>query len=117
MFIALDLLLNLQIGTIFRITSTNIHLSIISSCYPLTKFILFQDLWKEPKSYDNRRYYGNEYMKAAGQAVAASMNGLYSVLSKWPLRNEGTSYTSMMNPKTFEMVSYDVYYSNNTLTQ
>ena len=56
-------------------------------------------------------------MKAAGQAVAASMDGLYSVLSKWPIRNEGTSYTSMMNPKTFEMDSYDVYYSNNTLEQ
>lgn len=56
-------------------------------------------------------------MKAAGQAVAASMDGLYSVLSKWPIRNEGTSYTTMMNPKTFEMDSYDVYYSNNSLTQ
>ena len=70
---------------------------------------IFQDLWKEPKSYDNRRYYGNEYMKAAGQEIAASMDGLFSVLSKWPVRNNGTTYTSLMNPKNFEMNSYDVY--------
>ena len=80
-------------------------------------FFIFQDQWKEPRPYDNRRYYGNEYMKAAGQAAAASMDGLYSVFSKWPIRNEGTSYTSMMDPKNFKMVSYNVYYSNNTVTQ
>ena len=56
-------------------------------------------------------------MKAAGQAAAASMDGLYSVFSKWPIRNEGTSYTSMMDPKNFEIVSYNVYYSNNTVIQ
>ena len=48
-------------------------------------------------------------MRAAGQGVAASMDGLYSVLSKWPVKNNGTSYTTVMNPKTFEMDSYDVY--------
>lgn len=73
---------------------------------------IFQDLWKEPESYDNRRYYGNEYMREAGQDVAASMDGLYSVLSKWPVRNNGTSYTSLMNPKTFEMDSCNVYNNN-----
>ena len=60
-------------------------------------------------SYDNRRYYGNKYMKEAGQEKTATMDGLYAVLSKWPIRNDGTTYTSLMNPKTFEMYSYDVY--------
>ena len=48
--------------------------------------------------YDNRRYYGNKYMKEAGQEKAATMDGLYAVLSKWPIRNDGTTYTSLMHP-------------------
>ena len=48
-------------------------------------------------------------MRAAGQESAASIDGLFSVLSKWPVRNNDTTYTSLMNPKQFEMNSYNVY--------
>ena len=85
---------------------------ISTSAHAHTHYIIhsqLQDHWKEPKSYDNRRYYGNEYMRATGQERAASMDGLFSVLSKWPVRNNDTTYTSLMNPKQFKMSSYDVY--------
>lgn len=77
----------------------------------LTNHLLhsLQDFWKQPKPYDNRRYYGNEYMKEAGQENAASMDGLFSVLSRWPIRNNETTYTSLMYPQKFEMNSYNVY--------
>ena len=68
-----------------------------------------QDFWKQPKPYDNRRYYGNKYMRESGQENAASMDGLFSVLSRWPIRNNETTYTSLMYPQKFVMNSYNVY--------
>ena len=75
----------------------------------LLPILLIQDHWKSVEPYDNRRHYGNLYMQAIGRDSAASMSGLYSVLSKWPLSNSYTTYTAVMNPKTRAMESYDVY--------
>lgn len=68
-----------------------------------------QDHWKAVDPYDDRRFYGNLYMKSIGQEHAASMTGLYAVLITWPVRNNTTTYTAVMHPGSFAMHSYDVY--------
>ena len=68
-----------------------------------------QDHWKTVDPWDNRRYYGNMYMQDLGQEKAASVMGLYCVLSMWPIRNNYTTYTTIMYPKEFTIESFDVY--------
>lgn len=68
-----------------------------------------QDHWKTPVPYDNRRKFGIEYMDALGEDEAASLAGLKQVLSMWPLRNNLTSYTTLMIPDQFHIQSYVVY--------
>ena len=78
----------------------------------LTVFLLMcpiQDNWKAVDPYDDRRFYGNLYMKSIGQEYAASVTGLYAVLRTWPVRNNYTTYTAIMHPESFTMQSYDVY--------
>lgn len=68
-----------------------------------------QDRWKKPDSDDDRRFYGNLYMRSVGQKSAAQYDGLFSILSTWPLRNSYTTYTSVMMPGELAMKSFDVY--------
>lgn len=67
------------------------------------------DHWKPVDPRDNRRYYGNKYMSELGQNQAATMAGLLQILGKWPLRNNGTAYTTIMCPSTLNIHSFDVY--------
>lgn len=68
-----------------------------------------QDHWKMPLPYDNRREYGIKYMEALGEDNAASTQGLLHVLSLWPLRNNLTTYTTLMTPGEFYMQSFIIY--------
>ncbi len=68
-----------------------------------------QDRWKEVDPDDNRRFYGNLYMKSVGRESAACSEGLLSVLSTWPLTNDLSSYTAVMTPGQLNMESFDVY--------
>ena len=68
-----------------------------------------QDHWKSVDPWDNRRYYGNLYLQALGQKAGASLVGLYSILSEWPICNDYTTSTTIMHPKDYTMQSYDVY--------
>jgi len=72
--------------------------------------ILFlQDHWKPVDPWDNRRHYGNEYMKLLGRSRAASISGLSDVLRRWPIENNGTAYTTIMCPSTQDIHSFNVY--------
>lgn len=68
-----------------------------------------QDHWKQPLPYDNRREYGIKYMDALGEDDGASTKGLLHVLTLWPVRNNLTSYTTLMVPGEFYMQSYVIY--------
>lgn len=68
-----------------------------------------QDHWKPVDPWDNRRYYGNRYMRELGQSQAATMDGLLQVLGEWPLRNNGTAYTTVMCPSSLNIRSFDVF--------
>jgi len=48
-------------------------------------------------------------MKELGQNRAATIAGLLLVLGEWPIRNNGTAYTTVMCPNTLEIHSFDVY--------
>ena len=60
------------------------------------------------KSYDNRRYYGNQYIQALGQEKASTFNGLLSVLTTWPVQNSFTIYTTLMYPEQYVMKGYNI---------
>ncbi|XP_065178544.1 N-acylethanolamine-hydrolyzing acid amidase-like [Sycon ciliatum] len=67
------------------------------------------DHWREPVAYDNRRKYGNEYMTQLGRQSASTYDGLVSVLNTWPVRNNETTWTSLMSAKTGHITTYVVY--------
>ncbi|XP_065911748.1 N-acylethanolamine-hydrolyzing acid amidase-like [Dysidea avara] len=67
------------------------------------------DHWKPVDPWDNRRHYGNEYMYLLGRSQAASASGLLEVLGRWPIRNNGTAYTTIMCPITQDIHSFNVY--------
>jgi N-acylethanolamine-hydrolysing acid amidase len=67
------------------------------------------DHWKPTYKYDNRRYYGNEYMKNLGQKNGATTDGLKSVLTTSPVQNRFTSLTVLMCPKSQSIESYNVF--------
>ena len=48
-------------------------------------------------------------MRELGQDQAATMTGLLQVLGEWPVRNNGTAYTTVMCPSTMNILSFDVY--------
>ena len=48
-------------------------------------------------------------MRELGQNQAATMAGLLQVLGEWPVRNNGTAYTTVMSPNTLNIHSYGVY--------
>jgi hypothetical protein len=68
------------------------------------------DYWKDPPSYDDRRKYGINMMNTRGRTVSASLEGLWDVLSTWPVLNRYTTYTALINPANETMKSYVDYY-------
>ena len=71
--------------------------------------VCVQDHWEPTYKYDNRRYYGNMYMRNLGQEKGATMDGLLEVLTKDPIQNQYTSITVVMCPWSQEIRSFDVY--------
>ena len=59
--------------------------------------------------YDNRRMYGNKYMRQFGQNVAASMAGLLDILFTWPLKNPFTAEVVLMNPHGYVLQALQVF--------
>ena len=59
--------------------------------------------------FDNRRMYGNKYMRQLGQNVAASMAGLLEVLFTWPIYNPYTMETVLMSPSGFVLQAFQVF--------
>lgn len=59
--------------------------------------------------YDNRRMYGNKYMRQLGQSVAASMAGLLNVLFSWPLNNPYTMELALMYPHGYVLQAFQVF--------
>ena len=57
------------------------------------------DHWVQPPVYDDRRSYGLEYMNKIPQANI-SLDQIKTVLGTWPVRNDDTSQTVLMNPLT-----------------
>jgi len=53
--------------------------------------------------------YGNEYMREAGQNVAASMAGLLDILFTWPLKNPFTMEVILMNPLGYVLQAFQVF--------
>lgn len=87
----------------------------VSSSDPNSWYILETnyDHWKnDVPPDDNRRMYGNKYMRQLGQNVAASMAGLLDVLFTWPLRNPFTLEVVLMNPRGFVLQAFQVFNVN-----
>ncbi|QDZ18849.1 N-acylethanolamine-hydrolyzing acid amidase [Chloropicon primus] len=63
------------------------------------------DHWVQPPIFDDRRKYGLQYMNAIdpNQVNLEEVNG---VLSKWPVRNDDTSQTILMNPLSSSWTFY-----------
>ena len=48
-------------------------------------------------------------MQEMGQRVAATTTGIYAVLRTWPVCNDLTTYTCLMDPTTGLMESYNIF--------
>ena len=48
-------------------------------------------------------------MQEMGQSVAATATGIYAVLRTWPVCNDYTTYTCVMDPRTGVMESYNIF--------
>lgn len=70
------------------------------------------DHWVQPPIFDDRRKYGLEYMNAV-DPTQINLDAVNGVLSKWPVRNDDTSQTILMNPLTSSWTFYiDLFKGN-----
>lgn len=83
----------------------------VSSSLPNSWYLMETnyDYWDKAPAKDDRRSYAHKYLQTLGQDNAASLSGIYSVLSQWPVWNRFTTYTALMNPAKYEIHGYDVY--------
>lgn len=58
------------------------------------------DHWLPDPVHDARRTYGDNHMNAIGQRLGASLDGIFDVLSTWPVMNNNTCQSVMMQPST-----------------
>jgi len=72
------------------------------------------DHWLPDPPRDARRTYGDTFMNTIGQATGSTIDGIFSVLSTWPVMNNHTCQTVMMQPATGYMRSYGRYFYNAT---
>ncbi len=63
------------------------------------------DHWVDPPIFDDRRNYGLRYVNAIGEQKA-SLSAINDVLSMWPVRNDDTSQTILMDPLNSKWTFY-----------
>lgn len=71
------------------------------------------DHWLPDPVHDARRTYGDNHMNQLGQPLGASLDGIFDVLSTWPVMNNNTCQTVMMQPSSGYFRAYSRFFYNN----
>ena len=63
------------------------------------------DHWEQPPAFDDRRKYGLQYMNELTEANV-DLDAIKAVLARWPVRNDDTSQTILMDPLNSKWTFY-----------